>query len=170
MAFSSIKLVSLFASVVALATMGSQVALAQPARQNTTPPANSQPNSQPQTIEEFLGLSQQQVKQIRDILVDRQEKIVAVLTEQQRKLLMAAMENQRQNQNQNQNPAAVIQQLNLSKEQQDRIGTIVKASNEQIRAVLTPEQLQKLQSQLQQQRPNPNPNQNSNQNQNQNRR
>lgn len=40
MAFSSIKLVSLFASVVALATMGSQVALAQPARQNTTPPAN----------------------------------------------------------------------------------------------------------------------------------
>ncbi|OKH35522.1 hypothetical protein NIES2119_19885 [[Phormidium ambiguum] IAM M-71] len=163
MAFSSAKLVSLFASIVALATMGSQVALAQQSPRPTTP---SQTNSQPQSIEEFLGLSQQQVKQIRDILVDRQEKIVAVLTEQQRKLLMAAMENQRQNQNQNQNPSSVIQQLNLSKEQQDRIGTIVKASNDQIRAVLTPEQLQKLQSQLQQQRPNQNPNQNSNQNQN----
>lgn len=159
MAFSSAKLVSLFASIVALATMGSQVALAQQSPRPTTP---SQTNSQPQSIEEFLGLSQQQVKQIRDILVDRQEKIVAVLTEQQRELLKAAMQNQRQNQN----PASVMQQLNLSKEQQDRIGTIVKASNDQIRAVLTPEQLQKLQSQLQQQRPNQTPNQNSNQNQN----
>ena len=46
MAFSSAKLVSLFASVVALATMGPQIALAQQSpRQTTNTPANSQPNN-----------------------------------------------------------------------------------------------------------------------------
>lgn len=153
MAFSSAKLVSLFASVVALATMGSQVALAQQSPgQTTTPPANSQPNNQPQSIEDFLGLSQDQIQKIRSILIDRQTKIEQVLTQEQRTMLSEAMRS-------GENTAPVLQKLNLSQDQKTRIGTIVQASNQQIRSVLTPEQLKKLEAQLQQ-----------NQNQNQNRR
>jgi Spy/CpxP family protein refolding chaperone len=141
MAFSSAKLVSLFASVVALATIGSQVALAQqtPTRPTTAPPANSQP----QSIEDFLGLSQDQVQKIRSILIDRQTKIEQVLTQDQRTMLSEAMRT-------GQNAAPVLQQLNLSQDQKTRIGTIVQASNQQIRSVLTPEQLKKLESQIQQ--------------------
>lgn len=156
MAFSSAKLVSLFASVVALATMGSQVALAQQSpRPTTPPPANSQPNSQPQSIEDFLGLSQDQIQKIRSILIDRQQKIEQVLTPEQRTMLSEAR-------NSNQNAAPVLQKLNLSDDQKTRIGTIVQASNQQIRSVLTPEQLKKLEAQIQQNQPNqPNqPNQN----------
>lgn len=153
MAFYSAKLVSLFASVVALATMGSQVALAQQTpRQTTPPPANTQPNGQSQSIEDFLGLSQDQVQKIRGILIDRQQKIEQVLSQEQRTMLTEAMRS-------GQNAAPVLQKLNLSQDQKTRIGSIVQASNQQIRSVLTPEQLKKLEAQIQQ---NQAPSQNQN--------
>lgn len=142
MVFSSAKLVSLFASVVALATMGSQVALAQQSPRQTTPPA-----SQSQTVEELLGLSQDQIQKIRSILIDRQTKIEQVLTPEQRNMLTEAMRS-------GQNAAPVLQKLNLSQDQKTQIGTIVQASNQQIRSVLTPEQLKKLEAQIQQQNQN----------------
>ncbi|MFB2834067.1 hypothetical protein [Floridanema evergladense] len=149
MAFSSTKLVSIFASVVALATMSSQAAVAQQApRQNTTPPANSQQqNSQPQTIKDFLGLSDAQVEKIQSILIDRQQKIEKELTAQQRPAFTEGMRS-------GQNLLIVLQQLNLSQEQRTRIGPILQASSQQIKDVLTPEQLKKLEAQFQQNQQN----------------
>ncbi len=140
MTFSFSKLVSLFASVVALATMGSQVALAQQnPRQNTTPPANSQPNNQSQSIEEFLGLSQDQIQKIRNILIERQQKIEGVLNKDQLDMIKQAL-------NAGQSPD--LAKLNLTAEQKSSIASISQNSSAAIRSVLTPEQLKKLESQM----------------------
>lgn len=142
MAFSSAKLVSLFASVVALATMGSQLSLAQQSPgQNTTPPANSQQNTQPQSIEELLGLSKDQIQQITNILAERKQRIEKILNQNQLQIIEEARLSR-----QAPDPA----KLNLTSEQQTRIASIYEDSGNAIRKVLTPEQLKKLEAEIQQ--------------------
>ena len=149
MAFNFAKRISIVGTTVALATLVPGIAFSQPSTPNTpnTRPATpANPSNRPPSIEEALKLTPQQVQQIRDILVKRQEQIEAVLTPAQRSSFTQAVQA-------GQNPGLVLRSFNLETEKIARIRSIVQSSNENIKNVLTPEQLQLLQNQVQPNRP-----------------
>lgn len=146
MAFNFAKRISIVGTTVALATLVPGIAFSQTSTPNTRPAQPTNPSNRPASIEEALNLTPQQVQQIRDILVKRQEQIEAVLTPQQRNSFTQAVQA-------GQNPGLALRSLNLETEKIARIRSIVETSNQQIKGVLTPEQLQRLQNQVQQNRP-----------------
>lgn len=144
MAFNFDRPISLLATAsVALATFAPGIALSQ------STPSNSRPAAQPATpsnrpAADVLNLTPEQLQQIRQISLNIQQQIEAVLTPEQRNKLNQAIES-------GQNPRAAILSLNLREEQVNRIRSINQTFNQQVRGVLTPEQLQRLQNQVQQQ-------------------
>jgi Spy/CpxP family protein refolding chaperone len=109
-----------------------------------TPAPTSTPNSevQPSTIPGKIQLTQDQLKKIEAIRNDRNKKIVAVLTPDQRTKFTSALKDE-------QKIKEALRALNLTKDQKDKIVVIGKKSADDMIKVLTPEQQKQLQ-QLQQ--------------------
>lgn len=104
----------------------------------TPAPAPTTTTTDVQPIPGKIQLTQEQLKKINVIRSDRNKKIVAVLTPDQRAKFGDALKDE-----QKLKPA--LQSLNLSKDQKTKIVAIGKKSAEEMIAVLTPEQRKQLQ-------------------------
>jgi periplasmic protein CpxP/Spy len=108
------------------------------------PTASPSPNTdvQPSAVPNKIQLSKDQLSKIEVIRSDRNKKIVAVLTPDQRTKFTSALKDE-------QKIKEALRALNLSKDQQVKVVAIAKKSADDMLAVLTPEQRKQLQ-QLQQ--------------------
>jgi periplasmic protein CpxP/Spy len=105
-----------------------------------TPAPTSTPNSevQPSTTPGKIQLTQDQLKKIEAIRSDRNKKILAVLTSEQRTKFTSALKDE-------QKIMEALRALKLTKDQQDKIVLIGKKSAADMTAILTPEQKKQLQ-------------------------
>jgi Spy/CpxP family protein refolding chaperone len=118
-----IKLTSFRSVLIALTVLGSTIL-----------PLNAQAAPQAKQIE----LSETQKSEIIKIRETTNDRINAVLTDEQKEQLEVAMQ-------QGQDPRQAFGSLELSTEQQQQIQTILTEANQQSQEVLTPEQLEQLQ-------------------------
>lgn len=88
---------------------------------------------------EQLKLSDQQKRTLRALRKARNQEISKVLSDAQRKNLVQALKSGTK-------LAPALQALNLSADQKQKIGTIVQKSNQQVKATLTPQQQEQLET------------------------
>lgn len=125
--------------IIITATLG-LAAIAPSATWAVTPAPTSTPNSevQPSTIPGKIQLSKEQLQKINAIRSDRNKKIVAVLTPEQRTKVSNVV-------NDEQKLKAALISMNLTKDQKAKIVEIGKKSAADMITVLTPEQRKQLQ-------------------------
>ncbi|MFH7028305.1 MAG: Spy/CpxP family protein refolding chaperone [Heteroscytonema crispum UTEX LB 1556] len=131
-----LKLMSILAGAIALSFAATPLMVnAQP---NPTAPLPGEA-SQPFKKIEGLNLTQEQKDKMKEIRENTRAQIQGILTaEQQQQFQTAAQSGQRQR------PRQVFASLNLTEQQKTQIRQIMQTSKQQMQAVLTPEQQQKV--------------------------
>lgn len=137
-----LKLIPLFAGVLAL-TISAPLTVKAQTNQPNQPVPQQQPPKQPQGGIELTPQQQEQLTQIRR---DTRAQIQKVLTPKQQEQFKTAVQS-------GENRQAAFAAMKLTKEQQTKLQGILQSARTKTEAILTPEQRQQVQQSIQQPQP-----------------